>query len=293
VLFRNMTHQQWTESTRPKVQGTHNLHAALPENLDFFIVLSSFAAIFGNRGQANYAAAGAYQDAVAHKRRGEGQRAVTIDVGQMRDIGVLAERGMTESLREWEEPYGIRAGEFLDLMRLVIAKSCTTEEMIPPQVLTGLATGGSAILAGIPQPFYLADDPKFAIMSQTGLREAKAASNGGSSGDKGYGAADSIQSLLAKSTSLTEAADHVAKALVDRVARMMQLPSADEMDTGRPLNSYGIDSLAAIEIVNWALKELRSQITVFDVMAAVPISVMAAKIAGASGLVSLDGDGES
>ena len=59
VLFTNMSYQQWVESTRPKVQGTWNLHCAL-KGLDFFVVLSSFAATVGNRGQSNYAAGGAY-----------------------------------------------------------------------------------------------------------------------------------------------------------------------------------------------------------------------------------------
>ena len=49
TLFTNMNHQQWIESTRSKVQGSWNLHDNL-KYVDFFIVLSSFAAIFGNRG---------------------------------------------------------------------------------------------------------------------------------------------------------------------------------------------------------------------------------------------------
>lgn len=38
----------------------------------------------------------------------------------------------------------------------------------------------------------------------------------------------------------------------------------------------------AIEIVNWALRKLEAKITVFDVMAAVPIIATAAKICAAS-----------
>jgi zearalenone synthase (highly reducing iterative type I polyketide synthase) len=82
-LFENMTYQEWVESTRPKVQGSWNLHCLLPKTLDSFVVLSSFAGIFGNRGQANYAAAGAYQDALAHFRRSKGLRSVTVDLGIM------------------------------------------------------------------------------------------------------------------------------------------------------------------------------------------------------------------
>jgi zearalenone synthase (highly reducing iterative type I polyketide synthase) len=109
VLFANMTYQKWVESMRPKVQGTWNIHLALPD-VAFFMILSSFAGIFGNRSQDNYAAGCSFQDAIYHIRRGLGQKGVSLDVGLMRDIGVLVEIGIIEALREWEVPHGIRGG---------------------------------------------------------------------------------------------------------------------------------------------------------------------------------------
>lgn len=271
TLFTNMTYQQWTESTRPKVQGTWNLHQIL-KDVDFFVVLSSFAAIFGNRGQSNYAAAGAYEDAISHYRRSQGLHAVTLDIGLMRDIGVLAEKGITDSLREWEEPYGIRATEFHALLQRAIAGDIAGN--VPPQVLTGLATGGSAIAAGITTPFYL-EDPRFSIMAKTGVRDQN------SSGKENT---LSTKAFISQATSLAEAAEHVLEALVNRVAKMLQT-SSSEIDTGRFLHSYGIDSLVAIEIVNWALKEIKSNITVFDVMAAVPMTTTAHKMAARSNVL--------
>jgi zearalenone synthase (highly reducing iterative type I polyketide synthase) len=265
TLFTNMTYQEWLESTRPKVQGSWNLHEQL-KGLDFFVTLSSFAAIFGNRGQSNYAAAGAYEDALAHYRRAHGLRAVTLDLGIMRDVGVLAEKGMVETLREWEEPYGIRAHEFHALMERAVAGDINGD--LAPQVLTGLATGGSAIAAGINTPFYL-EDARFSIMMATGL---------GKQSDTGKGDSVPTQVLIAQSTSLEEAAGYVTEALVNRVAKILQT-STSEIDSSRFLHSYGIDSLVAIEIVNWALKEIKSSITVFDVMAGIPITTTAAKIA--------------
>ncbi|KAF4632818.1 hypothetical protein G7Y89_g5307 [Cudoniella acicularis] len=269
TLFMNMTYEQWIESTRPKVQGSWNLHQNLP-NVDFFITLSSFSAIFGNRGQSNYAAAGAYEDALAHYRRAHGQHATTLDLGIMRDIGVLAETGITESLREWEKPYGIREIEFLALMERAIAGDITGT--ISPQVLTGLATAGSAFAAGITPPFYL-DNARFSIMARTDIRGQTSATAGDSV---------SAQMLISQAKSFEEAADYVLTALVKHVAKMLQA-SASEIDTSRFLHSYGIDSLVAIEIVNWALKEIKSNITVFDVLAGVPMTTTANKIAEKSG----------
>ncbi|KAI4250707.1 MAG: hypothetical protein LQ352_005293 [Teloschistes flavicans] len=283
VLFTNMTYREWIESIRPKVQGTWNLHQNL-KHVDFFVSLSSFAATFGNRGQANYAAGGAYQDALAYHRRSQGLRAVTLDVGLMRQIGVLAEKGITESLREWEEAYGILEPELHALL-----KRCISGDMnghVAPQVLTGLATGGSAIAAGIPLPFYLEDNARFSIMAKTEVRTQSAGGGGGSGGGatEGIGSgSSSTPALVAKAGSIQEASQHITEALVSRLAKMLQTPEK-EIDPSRFLHTYGIDSLTAIEIVNWALRVLKASISVIDVMAGVPMTTTARKIAANSGL---------
>jgi acyl transferase domain-containing protein/NADPH:quinone reductase-like Zn-dependent oxidoreductase len=50
-VFDNMTFEQWTESTRPKIQGSWNLHTHFPKDMDFFIMLSSMAGVIGNPGK--------------------------------------------------------------------------------------------------------------------------------------------------------------------------------------------------------------------------------------------------
>lgn len=89
---------------------------------------------------------------------------------------------------------------------------------------------------------------------------------------------------LSTAQSKTEAVEMITRALVARVAKTLQTTES-EIDTERFLHSYGIDSLSAIELVNWAMKECKSRITVFDVMAAVPMSATARKIADTSKLV--------
>ena len=276
VLFTNMNYSEWVEASRPKIQGTWNVSSNLPD-LDFFVCLSSFAAIFGNRGQSNYAAGGAYQDAVAHYRRSLGQHAVTIDLGIIRDVGVLAEKGITESLREWEKPFGIQEPELHALLKRVIGGDIKSD--IAPQVVTGLATGGSAMIAGISTPYYLQDDARFSIMSRTGVR----AQQGISGNSAGQDAGKSTQALLSTASSMQEATQIVTDALVRRVAKMLQT-SESEIDPGAFLNSYGVDSLTAIEIVNWALKELKATVSVIDVTASVPITTTAGKITSSSAL---------
>ena len=75
----------------PKVQGSWNLHDLLPRGMDFFICLSSVSGVVGGGGQANYAAANTYMDALVRYRTMRGEKATAIDLGWMESEGVAAE----------------------------------------------------------------------------------------------------------------------------------------------------------------------------------------------------------
>src|SRR5207253_10946615 len=62
--------ERFARALAPKVQGAWNLHLATRDApLDFFVLFSSVACVFGSPGQANYAAGTAFLDALAHARR--------------------------------------------------------------------------------------------------------------------------------------------------------------------------------------------------------------------------------
>ncbi|MBR8332454.1 SDR family NAD(P)-dependent oxidoreductase [Burkholderia ambifaria] len=77
-----------------KVAGTLNLHHALREHaLDFFVLYSSAAALLGNPGQTNYAAANAFLDSFAAYRRGLGLAGLAIGWAGWAGGGMAAGRG--------------------------------------------------------------------------------------------------------------------------------------------------------------------------------------------------------
>jgi acyl carrier protein len=82
-IFDNMTHAQWKKTIDSKVKSSWNLHALLPNDLDFFILLSSAAGVLGNAGQSNYAAGCTFQDALSSFRKSLGRKAVSIDLALM------------------------------------------------------------------------------------------------------------------------------------------------------------------------------------------------------------------
>lgn len=83
-----MTYEDWVAATRPKMQGSWNLHELLPKDLDFFVLLSSSAGVIGARGQANYNAGNGFQDALAQHRQSRGLAAVALDLGPILGAGV-------------------------------------------------------------------------------------------------------------------------------------------------------------------------------------------------------------
>ncbi|WP_329050612.1 type I polyketide synthase [Streptomyces violaceus] len=76
---------------RPKTVGAQNLEAAVDgHDLDWWVTYSSAAALIGSPGQAAYAAANAWLDAMAHHRRAAGRPATAIAWGPWENVGAAA-----------------------------------------------------------------------------------------------------------------------------------------------------------------------------------------------------------
>ncbi len=89
-----LPHQSWASFDRvfqPKLRGAWNLHQlSQSHQLDFFILFSSIASLFGSSAQANYTSANAFLDALAYSRQKMGLPALTINWGAWDEIGLAS-----------------------------------------------------------------------------------------------------------------------------------------------------------------------------------------------------------
>ena len=113
--------RQFEVPLRAKVAGAWILHEETRERrLDFFILYSSIAGTFGSAGQANHAAANAFMDALAERRRALGLPALSIAWGAWSEIGAAAARGVDEKAA-WQGVRALTPAQGLDALETLAA----------------------------------------------------------------------------------------------------------------------------------------------------------------------------
>ncbi|WP_161966666.1 type I polyketide synthase [Streptomyces hygroscopicus] len=224
AVLDNLTPRHIETVFRPKAQAAWNLHRAT-EHLDLaaFVLFSSAAGSLGSPGQANYAAANAFLDALSHHRRQRGLPAGSLAWGL------------------WEEASGMTG--HLDAAR--------RDRVIGHAGVTPLATAhGLGLLdtaLRLDQPLLLAapltppDPPPAVLRSLPGAARRRTATRGGDAGG-----------LAAELTALTpeEQRHHLLSLVRGHAAAVLGRPTPDTVAAGRPFKEIGFDSLTAVELRN-------------------------------------------
>ena len=269
-----MTLKQWKDSISPKVNGSWNLHTHMAKDVDFFIMLSSTVGIVGSRGQCSYAAGSTYMDALARHRRSKGLPGFALDLGVMLGVGFLAEN-MTDAMRDNMQAWaflGIREREFSGILEAVIRNESTSGVPLPAQLILGLGTGGMMAYATMKYPWWM-KDLKFAHVMQIDTQLVSRADDGD--------AVAPLSTVLSSAADLAQAADAITARLIGKLAKSLMM-SAEDIEPTKPVSSYGVDSLLAVDVRSWVRNEAKAEVSVFDLMSNIPISQLAAKLAASS-----------
>ena len=113
-VFMQMTKDEFLISTGPKVLGAWNLHLLTKtDNLDYFLLHSSAAAVIGNAGQTNYSASNSFLDGLTVYRRQMGLVGQTIRWGPLH-AGIIERNSNLEEM--------LRSQGFLLLQKETITK---------------------------------------------------------------------------------------------------------------------------------------------------------------------------
>jgi NAD(P)-dependent dehydrogenase (short-subunit alcohol dehydrogenase family)/aryl carrier-like protein len=276
IFQDSMTFAQWDLAMRSKVQSSYNLHRLLPQNLDFFVLLSSLAGVVGQMASANYAGGCSFQDALARHRLARGQRALSLDIGWMKNIGIIAETGAYQRQRQKaDDMQPIDGNELLGLLTLALDPANplpTPADGNPGQVLFGLRTPADLLARGRTVPALL-ERPLLAPFAYNPSAKTQGTSSGASSAHGAPISADD-SALFRQATDARERTQIVRRALAGKLARAMSI-APEDVEPGKPLSTYGVDSLMAVELRNWFGREFGANVAVFDIMGGVPIARIA------------------
>lgn len=296
AVFETMTYEEWVAATRPKMTGSMNLHKMLPRDMDFFIFLSSASGVIGNRGQANYAAGNCFQDALARHRSALGLRnSVSIDLGPVLGAGMLENDEKTLAILKASGFFMVELDNLLFLVeRILSGEQGSGRLRLPPQVITGVGTGGLILQNEVADPFW-AETRMFDVLNRIDApgegsdggssSSGRSATPGSSSSVASSSAGSSVSSgrslahALKQADSLDEACDAILRGCVDYLAVSLGM-SADDMDTDKSLTAYGVDSLVTSSLRNWVYKNVGVKLTDLEVLGTGSIAELAQTIAG-------------
>lgn len=276
--YEAMTYDDYHTAIQAKITGTWNLHQAAQQSqpLDFFTMLSSISGVVGNKGQANYAAANAFLDAFAFYRQGLGLRAHTVDLGLIEDVGYIAEIGGASlearfDKREWTP---INEGALRRILSYSIMQQLNGTGSLSSASAAQMVTG---IAYPLPQDQSdLVDNRRFAYQFTPSASNGDVDS-GGDGADRASQAIRAFRLMYESGGADTVALVKAAVGLLqDQIAKLLR--SETEIEPGKPLLAYGLDSLSAVELRSWVRQKLGSELSTLDVTNASSLIALCEKL---------------
>ncbi|KKP00195.1 beta-ketoacyl synthase domain-containing protein [Trichoderma harzianum] len=280
-ILDNMTAEDFDSVLQAKAYGTLNLQKVFEaEDLTFFISLSSAVNMIGSAGQANYNAANSLQDAIAQFDRSSDCFYMALNIGLIEDATVnndviiqsVQRQGLTTIYHDELNAY------------FEYALSAEARQVGLHQAVIGFtpeSIGETTAVSGTAKTLM------FTHVRQTAKRQA--------SDDDRSKKTKTFEEYVAQTDDKDEIASFVAQLIGNKLADLMSIDPID-MGLDEPFLDFGLDSLIAIELRNWIMREFSAPIQSSEVLDSLNILALAQKVTLRSNLLcddETDGVGSS
>ena len=265
--FQNMTWEDFQTVLAPKVEGSKILDELFSEStLDFFIMFSSLASIIGNSGQSNYGAANMFMTGLAYRRRARGLPASIIHIAMLLGVGYVArsiDQYETTLMSKYKYMAISETGFRSIFAEAIVAGRPDMSEGSVVEIITGLSEDSEAPWRGNPRFSHFEQD-------ETSSNE--------SSKKKSTSTSD-LSGQLADAGSDEEMLAIIETGFSRKLELVLQI-SSDKIDKDSSLINLGIDSLVAVEIRSWFLKELNVDMPVLKILSDTSLTTLCKDIMG-------------
>ncbi|UXY30534.1 type I polyketide synthase [Streptomyces sp. HUAS TT20] len=227
-----LTPAQLRRVLAPKAEAAHHLHE-LTQDLDAFVLFSSAAGVLGGGGQANYAAANAYLDALAARRRAHGQPAVSLAWGMWDPAtggmgSELTDADLERMARTGVRPLGAEQGLAVLDSAVAAADALTVAVRLDVPALARSLSGG---VPGL-------------LRSLVRVPSRRTAAGGATGGGTG------LRDRLAVIGDREERASLVLDLVRRHVRTVLGFGAGQTVEAEKPFKDFGFDSLTAVEFRN-------------------------------------------
>ena len=246
-LFANITLESFNRVIAPKVLGTQLLDQAFHDDtsLDFFIVTSSIASIIGWTGQSNYSAANEWMSSLVCNRRARGVPASTMTIPAVLGVGYAAHADNFDF--DYFESLGYINICEEDLHALFAEAVLSGRPGQAPEVQAQVGMGVNFIPANLKVKTAHKRDVKFSHFVQ---REEKHAQG------QAVKASVCVKVQLQTARSPEVAFTITRDAFLAHLKCLLRIMEEESLDDSVGLVDQGVDSLVAVDIRAWFLKEL-------------------------------------
>jgi acyl transferase domain-containing protein/NADPH:quinone reductase-like Zn-dependent oxidoreductase/acyl carrier protein len=246
----SLTAERLRKNMRPKAWAGWNLHRqTMSDPLDFFLCCSSISGVMGNAGQAAYGAGNTFLDGLCLYRRSQGLPGLSVSLGYIEDAGWVARAG---GLMERPAELGIRGFPVraaLEAIRRLLPGARGHVVLVRADWSRYVASTDSQLAADLPTN---AEDSPASPEEPGDLRQQLHSGNAG---------------------------ELLTKRVRWHLNRILGL-SGREVDPHASLVDLGLDSLMAIDLVQYIERETGVRIPVMSILQGWSLAILVEALLG-------------